>query len=40
MFFCTLAALKNSLIKKEKQKEKNIVEVLKHASDRRKKAGT
>ena len=39
MFICTLAALKKSSKKIEMEKEKDIVEVLKRASDRRKKAG-
>ena len=38
MFICTLAAKKSSK-KKEIEKEKDIVEVLKYASDRRKKVG-
>ena len=39
MFICTLAALKKSSKKKETETEKEMVNVLKYASDRRKKAG-
>ena len=39
MFICTLVALKKSSKKKETETEKEMVKVLKYASDRRKKAG-
>ena len=39
MFICTLAALKKFSKNKETAKEKDIVEMFKHASDRRKEAG-
>ena len=39
MFICTLTALKKSSKMKETEIEKEIVELLKHANDQRKKAG-
>ena len=39
MFICFLAALKKLLKKKETEIEREVVEVFKYTSDRRKKAG-